>query len=154
VDDATLAMSIARCRIAFGAAAVVSPRLATRVMSGRDVPDGIGPLFARMLGARDLALGLGTVIALDRGAPVRGWVEGSALSDAVDFLACIRARADMSPFAFRASAGLAALTRRLRHIRASPRPWPRATDQAAGSGISVRPKVRTPKLTRRRVRPA
>lgn len=109
MDDATLAMSIARCRIAFGAAAVVSPRLATRVMSGRDVPDGIGPLFARMLGARDLALGLGTVIALDRGAPVRGWVEGSALSDAVDFLACIRARADMSPFAFRASAGLAAV---------------------------------------------
>jgi hypothetical protein len=108
VDDATLAMSVARLRIAIGLAAVVSPRLATRVMSGRGTPDGVGPLFARMLGARDVALGLGTVIALDRGAPVRGWLEGSALSDAVDCVSCLRARQDMSPLACRASAGLGA----------------------------------------------
>jgi hypothetical protein len=106
VQDATLAMTVARARIAIGLAAVVSPRLATRAMSGRGTPDGLGPLFARMLGARDVALGLGTVIALDRGAPVRGWVEGSALADAADCIACIRARRDMSPLAFRLSAGL------------------------------------------------
>jgi hypothetical protein len=50
-----------------------------------------------MLGARDLALGLGTVIALDRGKPVRGWLEGSALSDALDFVACIAGRERMAP---------------------------------------------------------
>lgn len=105
MKDTTLAMAIARCRIAIGLAAVVSPRLATRVMSGHQTSDGIGPLFIRMLGARDVALGLGTVIALDRGAPVRGWVEGSALADAADCVSCVLARKEMSPLAFRISAG-------------------------------------------------
>ena len=106
MDDAALAMSVARGRIAIGLAAVVSPRLATRVMSRRRAPAGVAPLFARMLGARDVALGLGTVIALDRGAPVRGWLEGSALADAADCVAALLARDQMSPLAFRATAGL------------------------------------------------
>lgn len=106
MDDAALAMSVARGRIAIGLAAVVSPRLATRVMSRRSAPEGVAPLFARMLGARDVALGLGTVIALDRGAPVRGWLEGSALADAADCVAALLARNEMSPMAFRATAGL------------------------------------------------
>lgn len=61
-----------------------------------------------MVGGRDVVLGLGTVIALDRGAPVRGWLEGSALADTVDCVACVVAREDMSPGAFRAAAGLGA----------------------------------------------
>lgn len=108
MEDAQLAMSIARLRIGIGVAAVVSPRLAVRALSGRRASDGVGPLLARMLGARDVALGLGTVIALDRGAPVRGWLEGSALSDVVDCISCLLAREDMSPFGCRASAGLGA----------------------------------------------
>jgi hypothetical protein len=89
-------------------AAVVGPGLATRVMSGRRRSEGIAPLFTRMLGGRDIALGLGTVIALDRGKPVRGWLEGSAVADTVDCVACVLAREDMSPSAFGAAAGLGA----------------------------------------------
>lgn len=99
-------MSVARWRIAIGVAAVVTPGLAARVMAGRRRSDGIAPLFARMLGARDVALGLGTVIALDRGKPVRGWLEGSALADTVDCVACVLARENMPPVAFAAAAGL------------------------------------------------
>jgi hypothetical protein len=106
MDDATVAMSLARGRMAIGAAAVLAPRLAARVMGGRSGSDGIAPLLARMLGARDIALGLGTVIALDRGKPVRGWLEGSALSDTADFVACLLARENMPPGAFRTAAGL------------------------------------------------
>jgi hypothetical protein len=106
VKDATLAMTVARCRMAIGLAAVVSPRLATRAMSGQRASEGMAPLFVRMLGARDVALGLGTVIALDRGAPVRGWVEASALADAADCISCVLARKDLSPLALRASTGL------------------------------------------------
>lgn len=106
MEDAKLAMFAARCRIAVGVTAVLVPGLAARVMGGRRGPNGIGPLFARMLGARDVALGLGTVIALDRGAPVRGWLEGSALSDAADCVSCVMAREDMPPTAFIAAAGL------------------------------------------------
>jgi len=108
MQDAKLAMSLARGRIALGLAAVVAPGLATRVMGGRRASNGIAPLFARMLGARDIALGLGTVIALDRGKPVRGWLEGSALSDTVDFVACVLAREYMSPSIFGVAAGLGA----------------------------------------------
>jgi hypothetical protein len=108
MDDSSIAMSLARCRIAIGIAAANAPRVATRVMGGSRRSERVAPLFARMLGGRDIALGLGTVIALDRGKPVRGWLEGSALADAVDCVACVLAREDMSPGAFSAAAGLGA----------------------------------------------
>jgi hypothetical protein len=110
MESAALAMSVARGRIAIGAAAVACPRLATRVMGRRRDSTGVAPVFARMLGARDIALGLGTVIALDRGAPVRGWLEGAALSDAADCVACLLARDSLSPGAVAASAGLGGAT--------------------------------------------
>ncbi|MCU1494687.1 MAG: hypothetical protein JWO62_2451 [Acidimicrobiaceae bacterium] len=46
-------------------------------------------LFARALGSRDLALGLGALIALQGGTDVRGWVEAGALSDTGDALATL-----------------------------------------------------------------
>lgn len=108
MDEANLAILHARCRIAVGAAAVAFPGLGARVMGGRRGSDAIGSLFARMLGGRDVVLGLGTVIAVDRGAPVRGWLEGSALADTVDCVACVLARDEMPPVVFKAAAGLGA----------------------------------------------
>jgi hypothetical protein len=108
MQSATLAMSLARGRIAIGLAAMVAPGLATRAMSGRQTSEPIGPVFARMLGARDVALGLGTVIALDRGKPVRGWLEGSALSDTVDCLACVLAREHIRSNVLQVAGGLGA----------------------------------------------
>ena len=106
MDDAKAALALARVRIAIGVAAVVAPGLGSRALSGRKA-SGIEPLMARMLGARDLALGLGAVIALDRGAPVRGWIEGAAVSDTVDAVASLLAKKRMSPGAFRATVLLA-----------------------------------------------
>ena len=106
MDDATVALALARARIAIGVAAVVAPGLSSRILSGRKA-SGIEPLLARMLGARDLALGLGAVIALDRGAPVRGWIEGAAVSDTLDAVASLLAKKRMSPGAFRATLLLA-----------------------------------------------
>jgi peptide-methionine (R)-S-oxide reductase len=77
-------------------------------MGDRQGVAGIAPVFARMLGARDIALGLGTVIALDRGKPVRGWLEAAALADAADSIASMLGREKLSPIAFKASAVLAA----------------------------------------------
>jgi hypothetical protein len=106
MNDATLAMSVARGRIVVGLAALVCPRLAVRVLGGRRDPRGIAPPLARMLGGRDVALGLGTVIALDRGKPVRGWLEGAALADAVDCAACLLAREEMPAGVCAIAAGL------------------------------------------------
>jgi len=106
VEDVTVALSLARGRIAFGTAALVAPRSAARIMGAGRRPTGTTPLLARMLGGRDVALGLGTVIAVDRGKPVRGWLEGSALADAVDCLACLIVRKELPPNVVRATVGL------------------------------------------------
>jgi hypothetical protein len=87
-----IAVALSRGRIAIGAAALAGPGLASRVMFGRDGPQPGTRAFARMLGGRDVALGLGVVIALDRGAPVRGWLEACALADSVDLVSCILGR--------------------------------------------------------------
>lgn len=128
MDEANVAIFHARCRIGIGAAAVAFPGWGTRVMGVSRGADALAPLFARMLGGRDVVLGLGTVIALDRGKPVRGWIEGSALADAADCLACIRARESMPPAAFVAAAGLggaSAVLGALLSRRLDPPPPPR-----------------------------
>jgi hypothetical protein len=45
------------------------------------------PGESRLVGARELALGLGTLDAYRRGAPVSGWVGAMALADGSDALA-------------------------------------------------------------------
>jgi hypothetical protein len=119
-----IAVAIARGRIALGAAALAAPALAARVMFGRRSGRGT-PAFARMLGGRDMVLGLGVVIALDRGAPVRGWVEACALADSVDLLACLLARDEIPestlvPMA--AVAGATALTQAWLSRKLDPAP--------------------------------
>jgi hypothetical protein len=86
-----LALAQARARMAVGAAFVLAPGLAGRLWIGDDARRGAVKVVARAFGARDLAIGLGVVIALDRGTPVRGWLEAGALSDALDFTASLLA---------------------------------------------------------------
>jgi hypothetical protein len=109
------ATALARGRIAIGAAALVAPAPGGRVM------------FGRMLGGRDLVLGLGVVIALDRGAPVRGWLEAGAVADTVDLVACVLARDEMPRAAYLntlALAGGAALAGLWLSHRLDPAPAP------------------------------
>jgi hypothetical protein len=89
VEPRDIALSNARGRMAIGAALIVAPRLAGPMWIGGEADSRAVKVLARGLGARDLALGLGTAVALDRGKPVRGWLEGAALADAVDLLATL-----------------------------------------------------------------
>jgi hypothetical protein len=86
-----LALAHARGRMLVGAAFVLAPGLAGRLWVGGDAARRPVKVLGRAFGVRDLALGLGVVIALDRGAPVRGWIEGGVLSDAVDVAAMLLA---------------------------------------------------------------
>ena len=107
------ALSHARSRMAFGAALIVAPGTSARLWIGDDARRPGVKVIARALGIRDIALGLGIAIALDRGAPVRGWFEAAALSDSVDFVATLLARGsipDGGRRAVAAIAGSAALT--------------------------------------------
>jgi hypothetical protein len=87
----------ARARIALGAAFVLFPSLAGRMWIGSDAARRPVKVLARAFGARDLAIGLGVVIALDRGTPVRGWIEAGALSDAIDTSASLLAGGSIHP---------------------------------------------------------
>jgi hypothetical protein len=92
MEPRNLAVGLAGGRIAIGVVSLLAPGLVGRTMTGPDGATGGARLLARMVGARDLGLGLGVLLALDRGAPVRGWLEVSAVVDGIDAGACLLAR--------------------------------------------------------------
>ena len=77
--------------MAFGAAFMLAPGLAARGWIGDDAQRPAVKVLARGFGVRDAAIGLGIAVALDRGAPVRGWLEAAAVSDGVDLAATLLA---------------------------------------------------------------
>ena len=73
MQEKDLAIGLGRARTVFGVVSILAPGIVGRTMTGRDGSDGGMRLFLRMVGARDLGLGLGLLLALDREAPARGW---------------------------------------------------------------------------------
>jgi hypothetical protein len=108
MEGRDLAVSLARGRIAFGVVSLLAPGLVARTMTGGDESEGGTRLFVRMIGARDLGVGLGLQAALDREAPTRGWLEASAVIDGIDAAACLLARHHLRPGVFPGTLGLAA----------------------------------------------
>jgi hypothetical protein len=107
MEGRDLAVSLAGGRIAIGVVSLLAPGFVGRTITGRDGSEGGTRLFARMVGARDLGLGLGLLVALNRGAPVRGWLEASAVVDGIDATACLLARGHIRPSVFPGALGLA-----------------------------------------------
>jgi hypothetical protein len=103
-----LAVSLAGGRIVIGVVSLLAPGFVGRTMTRQGGSGGGARLFARMVGARDLALGLGVLVALDRGAPVRGWLEASAVVDGIDAAAVLLARHHIRTGVFPVAVGLAA----------------------------------------------
>ena len=108
MEERDLAVTLARGRIAFGVVSLLAPGLLARTMIGGAESGGGTRLFVRMIGARDLGVGLGLQVALDRDAPTRGWFEASALVDGIDAAACLLARHHLRPGVFPGTLGLAA----------------------------------------------
>lgn len=87
-----LAEAVAWGRIGIGITALLAPTAPLRPWVGRDFAwQPRAKLLARSLGARDIALGLGVILALRHDAPVRGWVEGGGVADAGDVVATLLA---------------------------------------------------------------
>jgi hypothetical protein len=108
MEERDLALILARGRIAFGVVSLVAPGLVARTMTGPGGSEGGTRLFVRMIGARDLGVGLGLHVALDRDTPTRGWLEASAVIDGIDAAACLLARNHLRPGVFPGTLGLAA----------------------------------------------
>lgn len=87
-EPADVARGIAQGRIAIGAAMFLAPRALTRrfLRAADASPDALTAW--RMAGMRDVALGLGTLLAARHAFPsLRGWVEAGVLADAGDVVA-------------------------------------------------------------------
>jgi len=82
--------AVAAGRVALGLTALAWPLVPARPWVGASADDLAARVFGRALGARDVALGLGALAALERpaesGSP-SAWVAAGALSDALDVLA-------------------------------------------------------------------
>jgi hypothetical protein len=104
VRDADIARFTAACRIAIGAGLLAAPGLAARLWVGGHARETSARLFARAVGARDIAIGAGTLIALADGAPARRWLQAGLLADAADLGATLAAGREL-PRETRALAG-------------------------------------------------
>lgn len=82
---------LAGARLALGAMALVMPARLARGWVGAESAGGNGRVLARAMGGRDLALGLGAVLAIGHDAPARGWMEAGGLADAGDTVATLLA---------------------------------------------------------------
>jgi hypothetical protein len=88
-------------RIAFGAAMLLRPEQAVRGWVGpRAAAYGGTQVVTQAFGARDLAIGAGTLAALAQDRDARDWVAAGALCDLVDLVATVRG--DDLPLAGRA----------------------------------------------------
>jgi hypothetical protein len=134
-----LALWHARGRQLVGAAFVIAPGLVGRSWIGPDATRRPVTVLSRAFGARDLALGLGVVIALDRGAPVRGWIEAGVLSDALDLCATLLAGDSIHPAIRWPAAALGAGSAAVGALLAGsvdnpPEPIPGSTPEATLTG--------------------
>ncbi|MFI1579035.1 hypothetical protein [Embleya sp. NPDC020630] len=73
-------------RTALGVVALLDPPRVARPWIGDDANRTGALVFARALGGRDLALGLGTMITAARGEPIRLWALMAAAADVGDVL--------------------------------------------------------------------
>jgi hypothetical protein len=84
---------VAAGRVALGLTALGWPAVPARPWVGASADDLAARVFGRALGARDVALGLGALAALQRPAgepgPAGAWVAAGALSDALDVVASV-----------------------------------------------------------------
>ena len=92
IDHRHLIRLLAMGRIGLGAAMILVPGRAMRSWLGPSSSQAPTKVAIRALGARDLALGIGTLRALDSGdASLRQWVTASGASDAADAVATVLA---------------------------------------------------------------
>ena len=85
--------------MALGVTALAWPSVPARPWVGAAADDVAARVFGRALGARDLALGLGALAALQgpaaQAGSARAWVAAGALSDALDVVASLSSWRDL-----------------------------------------------------------
>jgi hypothetical protein len=87
MDYRQLVRALAAGRVAIGAATLVAPRFSGRRWIGDAGGRADVAVVSRAFGVRDLALGIGTLQALDQGDRARPWVALGTACDLADLAA-------------------------------------------------------------------
>jgi hypothetical protein len=83
---------MAAARAAIGASLFLFPKRTAAAYVGEGGATPAAAVITRSMGVRDMAIGIGALLALDHDAPVRGWLEAGMLSDAGDAVALLLGR--------------------------------------------------------------
>lgn len=83
IDPEQALLAVAGARTAVGVSLLALPGIG-RLVFGSEFVEGGGRFATRALGTRDLALGLGALMAHHRGRPLRGWIEAGIAVDVID----------------------------------------------------------------------
>jgi hypothetical protein len=89
MDERDVARLLGLGRTVLGGTMVLMPRKAVRGYMGENEVSFSAALSMRGLGARDIALGTGLLVALEDDGDVARWLEAGAIADAGDFLATL-----------------------------------------------------------------
>jgi len=80
-----MAGGVAAARIVFGLGFIATPGWTGRIWIGRDADRPAVKVLTQAIGARDLTMGLGALIAMRRGKHAQGWMQAIAITDLIDF---------------------------------------------------------------------
>ena len=84
IDHRQIALGIARARAINGLLMLLLPGVAGRAFLGKDASNPVVRAVLRLVGVRDLVLGVGAITTLKEGTMDAEWVGVGAVCDAVD----------------------------------------------------------------------
>jgi hypothetical protein len=84
LDNRQLGLVLARARAINGLVMLVAPGLVARVIFGRDASGPVTRALLRLVGIRDVVLGIGAITTLKEHTMDAEWVGMGAVADAVD----------------------------------------------------------------------
>lgn len=89
LEDVEVARFLGALRVGLGIGMFLAPRRVLKTWTGEADRSLPSTLALRGMAARDIALGMGLLMAIENGSPQRGWLEAGALADAGDALATL-----------------------------------------------------------------
>lgn len=93
MDARLITRLLAAGRIGIGVALFAAPATAGRLWFGT-TPGAAGQTALRGLGARDVAIGVGSLLSSDQGRDPGPWLDAGVVADAADSVAMLLARDD------------------------------------------------------------
>ncbi len=92
MDLRTVALYASRARVGMGLVMMAAPRLAFGPLYGSAVSDPAAAALARMMGAREAALGVGAAIAVGEQRGSANWISMLACADGMDAVVNLTSR--------------------------------------------------------------